>query len=76
MILASIIKRRIVGRLSAVLFVQDEAFRKLSRKYVRHIKFDCNLHQCDAGCSLFMGCDIGLSYFADNALQFPERRSA
>ena len=36
-----------------------------------HIKSDCNLHQCDAGCSLFMGCDIGLSYFADNALQFP-----
>ena len=28
---------------------------KHSRKYVRHIKFDCNLHQCDAGCSLFMG---------------------
>ena len=27
---------------------------KHSRKYVRHIKFDCNLHQCDAGCSLFM----------------------
>ena len=21
---------------------------KHSRKYVRHIKFDCNLHQCDA----------------------------
>ena len=43
---------------------------------MRHIKFDCNLHQCDVGCSLFMGCDIGLSYFADNALQFPGRRSA
>ena len=49
---------------------------KHSRKYVRHIKFDCNLHKCDAGCSLFMGgCDIGLSYVADSALQFPGRRS-
>lgn len=38
----------------ALQYRKEAIMGKHSRKYVRHIKFDCNLHQCDAGCSLFI----------------------
>ena len=56
--------------------IRDLEEGKHSRKYVRRYSLTATCISVMPVAVFLWGCDIDLSYFADNALQFPGRRSA